>query len=164
MNAVPTFLAGGNASACGYDRYAVRVSREIPLVPDGFANIIDLAANGQSMWGLGACEEYSNLTNYSLPFPGLGVQLFVETPLRLHVWWRPRSSSLLVRLSHYSCGPWWDLFLRYQARAESLADDHARWTTGDYAALLRNLDNGLMSRKLEGERRDADSVAQRTEG
>lgn len=151
-------LAGGNASACGYDRYAVRASREIPLVPDGFANIVDLAANGQSMWGLGACEEYSNLTNYSLPFPGLGVQLFVETPseptcgggLASIAYWCDFLITLAVLGGIY--------FLRYQARAEALADDHARWTTGDYAVMLRNLDDGLDESQPEGERRDADSL------
>ena len=158
-------------SECGYRDIPLR--KRIPTLPGDFSvhlygsskpggsddmsylyslglHVLDVILNGPLTWGLGACAEYSNRTNYKYPVPfltgeALGNSVFED------LW---ASGSAFCAGNAAATAFWCDtlvvllvllflVYLRWRVRQIAIKEDKSMWTTGDYAVLLRGLKNGL---------------------
>ena len=156
---------------CGYTGKPIRRTEEIKALVGDLTNykgeevskydlamqLVDVVLNGPLTWSLGTCEEYSDVSNHSMPVPLSSVRsIFVDTPsarfcggalTNVAIW-----CDLLVVIGVIA----FLVYLRWLVKKVAVADDKSMWTTGDYAVLLRNLKHGLDEEQPLAERMTAD--------
>ena len=129
---------------CGYGGSGVR--KDIAPIPEGLST--SLILYGPLTWALGACEEYTDETNWTQPVPTVVTsteEVFVtidaspicggHSPRRHAAYWVSFLITLLI-LGGIT-------LLRARARVLAMRDDRAVWSTADYSVLVRGLTDGL---------------------